>query len=167
MPLGGASDYFPLVGRTERGCKKPTRCSLSLINKDKRYQLCQTRVWRSSRLKKLSLKTYRKTHWPCSKIRWSCWEAVFAPPVRARSAARASPRLLGIASSGCLPSCLRRGTTRLPDSVYPSCLHLRCRCAYSGHLPLGAPTSSRTPEGPCGETVLGYAASAVWNVMSS
>ena len=36
--------------------------------------------------------------------------------MRARLAARASPRLLGIASSGCLPSCLRRGTTRLPQA---------------------------------------------------
>jgi hypothetical protein len=51
----------------------------------------------------------------------------------------ASPRL-----AACLASCLRRGATRLPVPVYPSCLHLRCRCAYSGHPPLGAPTSSRT-----------------------
>jgi hypothetical protein len=36
--------------------------------------------------------------------------------VRARSAARASPRLLDIASSGCLPSCLRRGTTQFPST---------------------------------------------------
>jgi hypothetical protein len=151
-PLGSASDYLPLMGDTAGGLIGPTSCSCSLIAKDKLSWLCQTRVWRSSRLKKLSLKTYRKTHWPCSKIRWSCWEAVFAAPVGARSAARASPRLLGIASSGCSPpSCLRRGTTRLLHHLSPpggACvphpLHLRCWCAYSGHLPLGAPTSSRT-----------------------
>jgi hypothetical protein len=39
----------------------------------------------------------------------------------------------------------RGRATRLPVLVMcPICLHLRCRCAYSGHLPLGAPTSSRT-----------------------
>ena len=29
-PLGSASDYFPLMGRTERGCKKLACCSCSL-----------------------------------------------------------------------------------------------------------------------------------------
>jgi hypothetical protein len=74
----------------------------------------------------------------------------------------ASPRLLDIASSGCLPSCLLcsldiASSDCLPSYAVPSgsCpqhlglsgtgtgrvphpLHLRCRCAYSGHLPLGA-----------------------------
>jgi hypothetical protein len=60
---------------------------------------------------KLSQKICRKTHWFCRKTRWSCWEAVFAPPVRARLAAHASPRLLDIASSGYLPSCLLCSTS--------------------------------------------------------
>jgi hypothetical protein len=66
--------------------------------------------------------------------------------VRARSAARASPRLFGIASSGCLlPSCLRRGTTRLPP---PESLRL-CSCTPSAAHPvpvclLGAPPTGGT-----------------------
>jgi hypothetical protein len=66
---------------------------------------------------RLSLKIYRKTQLHNSEVRWPRPGAVFAPPVRARLAARASPRLLDIASSGCLPSCLLRGTTRLPTQV--------------------------------------------------
>jgi hypothetical protein len=87
---------------------------------------------------------------------------LFAPPVRARSAARASPGLLGIASSWLLaasaPARHLLGTCLAPTwhllgtcfgaplarchlalPVYPSCLHW-CWCACSGHLLLGAPT---------------------------
>jgi hypothetical protein len=63
----------------------------------------------------------------------------FAPPVRARSAARASPRLLGIASAACFGAPLARDHLALP--VYPTQLHApRSQVmgagvrAYSGHL---------------------------------
>jgi hypothetical protein len=56
------------------------------------------------------------------------------PGVRARSAARASPRLLGIASAACFGAPL--GLACVPQLHAPP----RCWCTYSGHLPLGAPT---------------------------
>jgi hypothetical protein len=77
----------------------------------------------------------------------------FAPPVRARSAARASPRLLGIASAACFGAPLARDHLALP--VYPTQLHApRSQVmgagvrAYSGHLlpPAGGTHSaSQTP----------------------
>jgi hypothetical protein len=62
---------------------------------------------------------------------------LFAPPVRARSAARASPRLFGIASAACFGAPLGS----------PACVpHLpappRCWCACLGHLLLTGGTHS-------------------------
>jgi hypothetical protein len=56
------------------------------------------------------------------------------PGVRARSAARASPRLLGIVSAVCFGAPL--GLACVPQLHAPP----RCWCTYSGHLPLEAPT---------------------------
>jgi hypothetical protein len=50
-----------------------------------------------------------------------------------------------------------------------SCLDLlRRSCNANGKLlkPVRGDSVISHSEGPCGETVLGYAASAVWNVMS-
>jgi hypothetical protein len=59
---------------------------------------------------------------------------LYPPGMRARSAAHAPPRLLGIASAACFGVPL--GLACVPQLLAPP----RCWCTYSGHLPLGAPT---------------------------
>jgi hypothetical protein len=123
------------MGETERSCKKPACCSLSLAIRASVSKSLLRLLELVPDLPKSGDQFASKIYPPkvCRKTHSILFRdplrsrrgAVFAPPVRARSAARASPRLLGIASSGCLPSCLRRGTTRSRLwPVYPSCLHL-------------------------------------------
>ena len=64
-------------------------------------------------------------------------KGVFLPPGEARPVG-GSPRLLGIASAACfgMPLGLACRLVYVPQLLAPA----RCWCAYSGHLPLGAPT---------------------------
>jgi hypothetical protein len=68
-------------------------------------------------------------------------------PLLCAPAARRPAHLLGcsacLASPQLLAQLLASGH-HSASPVYPSCLHLRRWCAYSGHLPLEAPTASRT-----------------------
>jgi hypothetical protein len=154
---GGASDYLPLMGGTGRSYKKLARCSCSLTAKAslsidlldldciEARLISKTRSVGSRRLK-LELRSPGHKRKPmrsanlvkglpspllCAPARW---------PARILGCS-ASPRLAAYLAA-CVGAPL--DSLRAAPLVYPICLHLRCRCAYSGHLPLGAPTSSRT-----------------------
>ena len=128
----GRFGYLPLMGETERGCKKPACCSLSLalrasVSKSllRLLELVPDLPKSGDQLASkrsipLNPKAYRKAHSILFRDPLISLGGCLRPSCARPLGGRASPRLLGIASSGCLPSCLRRGTPTRPRLCTPA-----------------------------------------------